>query len=196
MNIAACGVSIIGQFIGVEAPITIIQMLWVNIIMDTLGGLAFAGEPASPHYMREKPKTRDEQILSRDMLHQIGYTGIYTLTLSIFFLSSPLVRKYYGFSHSTAAFYTAFYALFIFSGIANCFTARSERLWILSDIGKNIAFISIMIGICIIQIAMIYFGGEVFRCVPLTLGELVMSISLAFTVIPFECVRRIVKKLS
>lgn len=196
MNIAACGVSIIGQFIGVEAPITIIQMLWVNIIMDTLGGLAFAGEPASPHYMREKPKTRDEQILSRDMLHQIGYTGIYTLALSIFFLSSPLVRKYYGFSHSTAAFYTAFYALFIFSGIANCFTARSERLWILSDIGKNIAFISIMIGICIIQIAMIYFGGEVFRCVPLTLGELVMSISLAFTVIPFECVRRIVKKLS
>lgn len=196
MNIAACGVSIIGQFIGVEAPITIIQMLWVNIIMDTLGGLAFAGEPASQYYMKEKPKARDEEILSKEMLHQIGYTGIYTLALSIFFLASPIVRRYYGFSISYDAFYTAFYALFIFSGIANCFVARSERLWILSDIKKNVAFISIMAGICIIQIAMIYFGGEIFRCIPLTVGEIAMAVSLAFTVIPFDCIRRIVKKLS
>ena len=196
MNIAACGVSIIGQFIGVEAPITIIQMLWVNIIMDTLGGLAFAGEPASLHYMMEKPKSRDEQILSHQMLHQIGYTGAYTLALSIFFLSSPLIRKYYGFNYSSGEFYTAFYALFIFSGIANCFVARSERLWILSDINKNVTFILVMAGICIIQIAMIYFGGNAFRCVPLTVGELVMSLSLAFTVIPFDCIRRIMKKIS
>ena len=196
MNIAACGVSIIGQFIGVEAPITIIQMLWVNIIMDTLGGLAFAGEPASTYYMKEKPKARDEEILSREMLHQIGYTGIYTLALSIFFLASPIVRRYYGFSSSHDAFYTAFYALFIFSGIANCFVARSERLWILSDIKKNVAFILIMSGICIIQVLMIYFGGEVFRCIPLNVGEIAMAVSLAFTVIPFDCIRRIVKKLS
>ena len=196
VNIAACGVSIIGQFIGIETPITIIQMLWVNIIMDTLGGLAFAGEPASPHYMKEKPKCRDEQILSRDMIHQIGYTGAYTLALSIFFLSAPIVRKYYSYSSSNEEFYTAFYALFIFTGIANCFTSRSERLWILSDIGKNIPFILIMAGISIIQILMIYFGGEVFRCVPLGIGELALSLTLAFTVIPFDCVRRIIKKLS
>ena len=196
MNLAACGVSIIGQFIGVEAPITIIQMLWINIIMDTLGGLAFAGEPASVHYMKEKPKSRDEAILSSEMLHQIGYTGAYTLALSIFFLSAPIVRKYYGFSSSTESFYTAFYALFIFSGIANCFTSRSERLWILYDIGKNIPFLLIMLGISIIQIGMIYFGGDVFRCVPLNIGELVLSLTLAFTVIPFDIVRRIVKKLT
>ena len=196
MNIAACGVSIIGQFIGIETPITIIQMLWVNIIMDTLGGLAFAGEPASPHYMKEKPKRRDEEILSRDMIHQIGYTGAYTLALSIFFLSAPIVRRYYSYSSSNEEFYTAFYALFIFTGIANCFTSRSERLWILSDIGKNILFVLIMLGISVIQIMMIYFGGEVFRCVPLEVGEVALSLTLAFTVIPFDCIRRIIKKLS
>ena len=196
MNLAACGVSIIGQFIGIETPITIIQMLWVNIIMDTLGGLAFAGEPASVHYMKEKPKSRDEEILSPDILHQIGYTGAYTLILSLFFLSAPLIRSYYGFFSSPDAFYTAFYALFIFSGIANCFVARSERLWILSDIEKNVAFIAIMLGISIIQIAMIYFGGEMFRCIPLSVGELSLSLSLAFTVIPFDIIRRIIKKLS
>ena len=171
-------------------------MLWVNIIMDTLGGLAFAGEPASPHYMKEKPKRRDEEILSRDMIHQIGYTGAYTLALSIFFLSAPIVRRYYSYSSSNEEFYTAFYALFIFTGIANCFTSRSERLWILSDIGKNILFVLIMLGISVIQIMMIYFGGEVFRCVPLEVGEVALSLTLAFTVIPFDCIRRIIKKLS
>ena len=196
MNLAACGVSIIGQFLGIETPITIIQMLWVNIIMDTLGGLAFAGEPASMRYMKEKPKSRDEEILSPDMLHQIGVTGTYTLLLSIFFLSAPIVRNYYGFSTSTDSFYTAFYALFIFSGIANCFTSRSERLWILTDIEKNIAFIVLMIGISAIQICMIYLGGEVFRCIPLNLGEISLALTLASTVIPFDCIRRIIKKLN
>lgn len=196
MNLAACGVSIIGQFIGIEAPITIIQMLWVNIIMDTLGGLAFAGEAAAEHYMKEKPKARNEQILTRQMLHQIGYTGAYTLAVSIFFLSSSLIRNYYGFYSSPKAFYAAFFALFIFCGIANCFVARSERLWILSGIGNNMAFIIIMLLISIVQIAMIYFGGEVFRCVPLEIGELALSITLAITVIPFDFIRRIIQKLS
>ncbi len=196
MNIAACGVSVLGQFIGIETPITIIQMLWVNIIMDTLGGLAFAGEPAVEHYMKEKPKRRDEQILSKDMLHQIGYTGIYTFGLAIFFLSSSVTRKFFDFYSSPEAFYTAFYALFIFSGISNCFAARSERLWFLSDIRRNITFVIIMLSICTIQILMIYFGGKIFRCIPLTIGELIFTLSLALTVIPFDCIRRIVKKLS
>ena len=56
MNLAACGISLFGQFIGVDTPITIIQMLWVNLIMDTLGGLAFAGEAPLHYYMKEKPK--------------------------------------------------------------------------------------------------------------------------------------------
>jgi magnesium-transporting ATPase (P-type) len=196
MNLAACGVSIIGQFIGIETPITIIQMLWVNIIMDTLGGLAFAGEPAAEHYMKEKPKSRDEEILTRDMLHQIAYTGAYTLSISIFFLSARLVRNYYGFYTSPDAFYAAFYALFIFSGIANCFASRGDRLWMFSGIGKNRIFIILMFLIALVQIFMIYLGGEIFRCVPLEIGELMLSITLALTVIPFDFIRRIMQKLS
>ena len=167
MNLAACGVSLVGQFIGVDTPITIIQMLWVNIIMDTLGGLAFAGESPLGYYMQERPKRRDEEILSADMLHQILITGLYTLVLCIVFLTSPVIRIMYGGIVPTEKFYTAFYALFIFSGIFNCFSARCSRLWLLSNIGKNKPFIFIMLFICIIQIFMIYFGGELFRCVPL-----------------------------
>ncbi len=195
MNLAACGVSLVGQFIGVETPITIIQMLWVNIIMDTLGGLAFAGEAPLSYYMREKPKRRDEPILSREMLNQIFFTGAYTLGLSIFFLSSERIRLMYGSIDPGAKFYTAFYALFIFSGIFNCLSARCSRLWLLSNIGKNKPFMLIMVLISLIQVCMIYFGGALFRCVPLVWQELSFVILLALTVIPFEMIRRLVYKL-
>ena len=195
MNLAACGVSLIGQFIGVETPITIIQMLWVNIIMDTLGGLAFSGEAPMSYYMREKPKRRDEPILSPEMLHQIFVTGIYTLCLSIFFLASTKIRILYGAVAPTESFYTAFYVLFIFSGIFNCFSARSSRLWFLSNISKNKPFILIMALILIIQVCMIYFGGAVFRCVPLRIEELSFVFFLSLTVIPFELIRRLLYKL-
>ena len=195
MNLAACGVSLIGQFIGIDTPITIIQMLWVNIIMDTLGGLAFAGEPALDYYMHEPPKRRDEPILSRELLHQIFIIGAYTLILCIVFLTAPTVRSIYRVSESPDRFYTAFYALFIFAGIFNCFLARCERLWVLSNIGKNKPFIFIMLLISMIQICMIYFGGEVFRCVPLYLPELTFVILLAATVVPFDMLRRLLYKL-
>ena len=195
MNLAACGVSFVGQFLGIDTPITIIQMLWVNIIMDTLGGLAFAGEPALDYYMNERPKRRDEQIISREMLSQILLTGAYTLLICIVFLSSPVIRIMYGGYFPTDKFYTAFYALFIFSGIFNCLCARCERLWLLSNISKNKPFILIMLLISIIQICMIYYGGSVFRCVPLFTHELSFAILLSLGVVPFEMIRRFIYKL-
>ena len=71
MNLCAVGVSIVGPFIGIDTPVTIMQMLWINIIMDTLGGLAFAGEPPLEEYMEQPPKRREEPVLSRYMLGQI-----------------------------------------------------------------------------------------------------------------------------
>ena len=195
MNLAACGVSLIGQFIGVETPITIIQMLWVNIIMDTLGGLAFAGEAPLKDYMREKPKRRDEPILTKSMLSQIFISGGFTLILCIVFLTSPNIRHLFGANVPSEKFYTAFYALFIFSGIFNCFCSRCERLYILSDIEKNKPFIFIMLIIAVIQCFMIYFGGSVFRCTPLSVKELVFVVVLSFSVIPFEFIRRIFYRL-
>ena len=195
MNLAACGVSLFGQFLGIDTPITIIQMLWVNIIMDTLGGLAFAGEAPLDYYMGEKPKSRSEGILCSEMIHQIVITGLFTLGVCILFLTSPVIRVLYGGINPTDRFYTAFYVLFIFSGLFNCFCARCSRLWILSNISKNKPFILIMLLISLIQIAMVYFGGQVFRCVPLRAPEIGFVISLAATVIPFEMLRRLVYKL-
>ena len=90
---------------------------------------------------------------------------------------------------------TAFYALFIFLGIFNCFIARSERVWLFSSISKNRLFVFIMLVIAIIQIIMIYCGGELFRAVPLRMGELFSVILLAFTIIPFDVIYRIFTRL-
>ena len=195
MNLAACGVSLLGQLFGIDSPITIIQMLWVNIIMDTLGGLAFAGEPALEYYMKEKPKTRTEPILTGEMLSKILVSGIYTLFLCLCFLKVDFFRRAFIGSGGEARFMTAFYALFIFLGIFNCFIARSERVWLFSEIGKNKLFVFIMLLIAVIQIIMIYMGGELFRATPLRIGELVSVVILAFTIIPFDMLLRVLRKL-
>ncbi len=194
MNFAACGISILGQLLGVETPITIIQMLWVNIIMDTLGGLAFAGEPALEYYMKERPKRRDEPILTRDMLKRILIMGSYTLLMCVVFLKSEFFRGIFHGNNSDVRFLTAFYALFIFLGIFNSFAARCERLWVLSNIGKNKLFIFIMMLITAIQIFIIYKGGELFRSSPLSVSEISMTVLLALSIIPFDTARRMLTK--
>lgn len=195
MNLAACGVSLLGQLFGIDSPITIIQMLWVNIIMDTLGGLAFAGEPALEYYMREKPKTRSEPILTREMLKEIFIRGAYTLTLCMCFLKLDFFSRAFTGRDGEARFMTAFYALFIFFGIFNCFIARSDRVWLFSNIRKNKIFILIMLIISSIQVLMIYFGGTLFRATPLRFGELLSVVLLAFTIIIFDFIYRIFVKL-
>ncbi len=196
MNLAACGVSLLGQFVGIDNPITIIQMLWINIIMDTLGGLAFSGEPPLDYYMLEKPKSRDEKILSRDMLSQIVFTGGYTLLLCVSFLYFDFFKSLFAQDQSDMRFLTGFYALFVFAGLFNCFNARSERMWIFSNIGKNKLFLLILAFIAVIQVIMIYFSGDVFRCTALSPRELLNVILIAFTVVPFDMLRRVFKKLT
>ena len=146
--------------------------------------------------MMEKTKSREERILNRDMLHQVALTGGYTLLLCIAFLSLGAFRDMFRQSAGDSYFMTGFYALFIFAGLFNCFNSRSERLLMFSGISKNKPFLLIMALIAVIQIVMIYFGGEVFRTAPLTAGELVSCILLASTVVPFEMIRRIFKKIS
>lgn len=195
MNLAACGVSFLGQFIGIENPITIVQMLWVNMIMDTLGGLAFAGEPPLSYYMKERPKSRTEPILTRDMLRQIAVTGGFTLLICMLYLRGMLLHDHFDPQPGNIEFLTGFYALFIFIGLFNCIHTRSERLWIFHGISKNQPFVLILSFIAVIQIWIIYFGGELFRSTALSPRQLGSVVLLAFCVIPFEFMRRTFMRL-
>jgi magnesium-transporting ATPase (P-type) len=195
MNLCAVGVSLFGQFLGVESPITVIQMLWVNMIMDTLGGLAFAGEYPLKYYMKERPIGREEPILSGKMLSQILIMGGFGTLLCTIFLKSDYVRAFFGYESNEMKMLTAFFGLFIFTGLAICFTARSERLNLLAGISKNKAFLCIMALIVAVQLLMLYYGGATFRCVGLSLGGLLLVNACSLTVIPADIFRRCIMKL-
>lgn len=195
MNFCAVGISIIGPFIGFDAPVTVVQMLWINIIMDTLGGLAFAGEAPMEHYLREPPKNRDEPILTRGIVGRIAYLTLFTVALSVLFLKSPAITRLYRESEGNICLLTAFFALFIFAGVLNCFNARSDRVRMLAGIGKNKTFLPIMLAVAAVQIGFVYLGGAVLRTVPLTAKELAVTLLLAFTVIPVGFLQLVWRRL-
>jgi calcium-translocating P-type ATPase len=188
INLCAVGLSIIGPFIGISVPITVIQMLWINMVMDTLAALAFAGEPPLKEYMKEKPKKRTEPVINYYMWNQILVTGIYSLLLCILFLKLPYIKNIF---RSDLYLMTAFFGLFIFMSIFNSFNTRTFRLNLLAHIFKNKGFIGIMLFIIIVQIYLIYYGGTLFRVVGLSLYEFWFVIALSFTVIPVDWTRKL-----
>lgn len=194
INLCAISISIIGPFIGIETPVTVIQMLWINMIMDTLAGIAFSYEPPLDIYMEEKPKSKEEPIINKYMYGQIIFTGIYSALLCILFLSSNLIRNLYRPDPTDKYLLTAFFALFIFMGIFNSFNARTKRLNLLASINKNKVFLITIIFISIIQLYLIYYGGSLFRAFGLTLKEIQYTLILAMTVIPIDWLRKIYLK--
>ena len=187
----AVSLSIIGPFIGVETPVTVIQMLWINMVMDTLAGLAFSFEPPLLEYMKEYPKKKDEDIINSYMLGEILFTGIYSSILCILFLKLPIFKDIFRYDSNNIYLMTAFFGLFIFVSIFNSFNARTNRINILANIMKNKVFLIIISFITIIQVLLIYYGGSIFRTAGLTLFEFQVMFITAFTVIPIDWIRKI-----
>jgi len=179
MNFCAVGISVLGPFIGFEAPVTVVQMLWVNIIMDTLGGLAFAGEAPLGLYLKEKPIRRDTPILSRAIVGRIAFLTLTTLAVCVLFLTSPHVTACFRESRDDVCLLTAFFAFFIFAAVVNCFHARSDRVRMLMGLFSNRAFLLIMSLVAAVQIAFVYLGGAVLRTVPLLPRELGTALLLS-----------------
>lgn len=196
MNLSAVGIAILGELLGFPSPIGVMQMLWVNLIMDTLGGLAFAGEAPLASDMRLPPKRRDEGIVTREMLSQIVFTGGFTLLLSFLFLVHPAFRSAFGAAVSDAVHRTAFFAFFIFAGLANCISARTERLWLAAHVGENRPFLFILALISVIQLLMIYTWGSVFGTVPLSPRLLLRVVSLSLLVVPADLLRKLFRRLT
>ncbi len=190
VNICAVSLSIIGPFIGVETPVTVIQMLWINMVMDTLAGLAFSYEPPLLEYMEEFPKKKDEAIINKYMLHEIIFTGIYSSLLCILFLKLPIIHNMFRADTNDLYLMTAFFGLFIFIGIFNSFNARTQRINLLANIMKNKVFLIIIGFIIIVQLLLLYFGGNLFRTAGLTFKEFNLMMLMAFTVIPIDFLRK------
>ena len=194
VNICAVTLSIIGPFIGINTPITIVQMLWINMIMDTLAGVAFSFEAPIEEYMNEYPKKKNEPIINKYMYGEIFFTGLYSAILCILFLKMPFIRHIIRVGDNYRYLMTAYFALFIFMSIFNAFNARTQRLNLLANITKNKVFLITFSLIVVIQIYLIYFGGDLFRTYGLSALEFSLVLLLSFTVIPVDFIRKIIVK--
>ena len=192
INMCAISLSIIGPFIGIDTPVTVIQMLWINMVMDTLAGLAFAYEPPLKEYMNEYPKKKEEAIMNRYMFNQIFITGCYSALLCLIFLKLPFLHTFFRKDIHKAYLMTAFFGLFIFIDIFNAFNARTHRLNLFAHLKENKVFIIIMLFIVIVQVLLIYYGGSMFRTAGLTAKEFMVMILLASTVIPIDWLRKFI----
>ena len=192
INLCALFLSIVGPFIGITTPITIMQMLWLNMIMDTLAGIAFSYCPPKDEYMKNKPIKKDEKILNKYMYISIIVGSLASCIILILYLKLPIIKLFV--RNDLNHFLTGFFSLFIFLSIFNAFNARTVRINILADILKNKVFILIMLFIFIFQIIIIYYGGSLFRTFGLNIKELLFVLIISLAIIPIDMLKKIILK--
>lgn len=209
INVAAVLISFVCPLLGINEPLTVIQILWVNLVMDTLAALAFGGEPALKRFMKEKPKKRSESIVSKKMWSSIITGSLWMFILGFFMLTfSPLqkifveglegVNTFNPADFSSGDKYlelgTAYFAFFIFSAVFNAFNARTDKANLFENIGGNKGFLKVLGIIAVVQIAMTYLGGAVLRCHGLDFVEWLVVLVMAVSIIPVDLIRKAVMK--
>ncbi|MBV6341270.1 calcium-translocating P-type ATPase, PMCA-type [Candidatus Magnetobacterium casense] len=187
VSFSAIMTSFLGPFFGVDLPFTLVQLLWVNLVMDTLAALAFGGEAALQRYMHERPKKREESIISKDMWSSVLVNGTFTTIVCILFLKSALIKGQFS---SDAAFLTGFFGFFVFIHNFNKFNVRTELLNLFDHILDNNNFLKVVGLIFIVQIIFTYFGGSVLRTVGLSASEWLVPLALSAVIIPVDLLRK------
>ena len=203
VNVAAILVAFLGPFFGIDLPLTMTQLLWVNIVMDTLAAFAFSGEAALKRYMNEKPIPKGESLISGDMWSAILIDGIFMALISIYFLKSDFVAGLFVCEARCSpvreelnlVHLTAFFGFFVFMNNFNKFNARTEGLNLFEHITENRNFLVVVILIFFLQTSFTYFGGEVLRTVGLTLEEWFYVLAFAITIIPLDLTRKLLRNL-
>lgn len=191
INVSAVAVSFLSPFLGIDHPLSITQILWVNLVMDTLAALAFGGEPALKRYMKETPKKRDEAIVSKEMWSSIFTNGIFITTLSLTFLKLDFFKSMFRVDQANDIYHlTGYFTLFIMLAVFNGFNARSTGMNLLEDITHNPGFIRVMTLIAVIQVIMTFIGGEILRTQPMNIQEWAIVIGLSALIIPVDLIRK------
>ena len=169
INVVALASVLLGAFLGTELPLTVTQMLWVNLIMDTFAAMALASIPPSADVMHEKPRKTSDFIITRPMRYNIlGVAACFLLilmTLIVHIKGLPMAEV------PTAL--TSFFTIFVMLQFWNLFNASvfGTNHSVFKDARHAVGMISVAIIILVGQIIIVEFGGKVFRTVPLTLTE-------------------------
>lgn len=197
INVAAVVVSAIAPFFGVDEPLKVTHLLFVNLVMDGLGAIMLGNEPAKEKYMEEAPRRRDESIVSKKMMAQILTMGAWLVVISFAFLKLSFFDQFFNTEEQKL---TAYFVLFILSALFNGFNVRDEKFAIFSGLNENTGFLKVFFVIIAVQACIVNAGlvnldifkwiGEMFSCVPFGITGWIVVIILGFTMIPVDIVRK------
>ena len=194
VNISTLLMNIIAPILGWTEPFSIVQILWINLIMDTLAAMAFGGEPILDRYMNEKPALRKDNILTTYIKSAIGTSSVFITLGSILILENigGITDFVTPADCADPELYekTFMFAFFIYSIIFNSLNTRSERFNVFEHIEENKNFIIVMGVIFILQTIIIEIGGQVFSTTTLNAKALFVSMLLAVLIIPVDMVRK------
>lgn len=211
INVAAVLISFICPLVNIPVPLTITQILWVNLVIDTLAAIAFGGEPALSEYMREKPKRRDERIISGSMWSSILTGSLWVFALSMIMIFTPLKDVFkitfqdtaklvpdiatdggQRLINNTDILLTAYFTFFIFSAVFNAFNARTPYFNLFKHIRRNLVFLVTIGSVALVQVALTYLGNNIFQSYGLDGIQWLVVIGLAFTIIPIDLFRKFI----
>jgi len=181
INVVALASVLLGAFLGTELPLTVTQMLWVNLIMDTFAAMALASIPPSSDVMNEKPRKTDDFIITKPMRYNI--LGVAICFLAILMAMIVVIKHLPTEQVPTAL--TIFFTVFVMLQFWNLFNASvfGTNHSVFKDGRHAAGMISVAAIILIGQIIIVEFGGKVFRTVPLSLSEWIGIIAITSVVL-------------
>lgn len=198
INVAAVVVSAIAPFFGVDEPLKVTHLLFVNLVMDGLGAMMLGNEPAKEEYMAEAPRKRDESIVSKKMMGQILTMGIWLTVVSFIYLKVPFFVNLFA---NEEQHLTGYFVLFIVAALFNGLNVRDDGFAIFAGLNENKDFIKVFLIIIIVQallvnaaivpLAPFQWIGEMFSCVPFGIKGWIAVVLLACTMIPADMVRKL-----
>lgn len=195
VNVAAVLTCFIGPLLGENVVMTVIQLLLINLAMDTLAAIAFGSEPALKEFMREKPIPRNASIISKEMFTQIIISALYITFICLSILFLPPIRNLFG-NVDTTYLKSALFATFMMAITFNGFNARTSHMNPFEGLGRNKSFLIVMFAIFAMQFIFVTFGGNVLSVESLSPMSWLICVVLAFLVVPIDMIRKAFTKKS
>ena len=199
INVAAVVVSAVSPFLGVVEPLKVTHLLFINLVMDSLGAIMLGNEPALHKYMTEKPRRRDESIIGKSMGIQILCSAAWLILLSFVYLKAPVFKNFFA---TNEQHMTSYFVLFVVSALFNGFNVRDDAYAIFKGLKENPGFMRVWVAIAAIQAAIVNLAlipfalckwiSAMFSCTPFPLKGWILVYILAATMIPVDLIRKAV----
>ena len=198
VNVAAVLTCFLAPLLGENTIMTVIQLLVVNLAIDTLAAIAFGSEPALKEYMQDKPVPRQESIVTKKMLTEVIISALFITAACLCIRFLPAFRNWFdpqvAADHVRVYLNSAVFATFMMAITFNGFNARTEHLNVFEHLGRNKNFLLVMGALLIVQFVFISIGGDVLSVTPLNAKTWIVCLITAFLIIPIDMIRKAVMK--